>query len=153
MRAMFVGQWTSRRQHTVGCVLATTRWCTFAAIFYFIFFHVTVVVGKSPLLKKNCCSFSRLFCLRRVIHPRQCICCGFCDQKHTARITEHEMSGEHRKYTLSLMHCTKLMGTIDAPLGRQIELESLYWKNVLRQLRWLHFWARGVFLCREMTNI
>lgn len=41
------------------------------------------------------------------------------------------MSVEHRKWMLSLTHRSKLQGTVDASLGRHIEVEDQYWKNVL----------------------
>uniref|UniRef100_A0A8C5GFL1 TTF-type domain-containing protein n=1 Tax=Gouania willdenowi TaxID=441366 RepID=A0A8C5GFL1_GOUWI len=59
---------------------------------------------------------------------------GFSDWKHPERITEHEMSGEHRRCMLSLAHRSKHLGTVDASLGRQIEAEGQYWKDVLRRV-------------------
>ena len=32
------------------------------------------------------------------------------------------------------MHRTKLMGTVDASLGMQVDTESQYWKDVLRRV-------------------
>lgn len=44
------------------------------------------------------------------------------------------MSGEHKKCMLSLIQRTKHLGTVDGSLGRQIEAESQYWKDVLRRV-------------------
>lgn len=49
-------------------------------------------------------------------------------------VTEHEMSGEHRKRMLSLIHRTKHLGTVDASLERQTDAESQYWKDILRRV-------------------
>lgn len=57
---------------------------------------------------------------------------GFSDWKNPERITEHEMSGEHRKCMVLLIHRTKRLGIVDASLERQIDAESQYWKDVLR---------------------
>lgn len=48
---------------------------------------------------------------------------GFSDQKHSEAITEHEMSGEHRKYMLSLLRRTNHLGTVNASLARYIDVE------------------------------
>lgn len=59
---------------------------------------------------------------------------GFSDWKHPERITEHEISGEHKKCMLSLTCRSKHLGTVDASLGRQIAAEGQYWKDVLRRV-------------------
>lgn len=59
---------------------------------------------------------------------------GYSDWKHPERIREHEDSEAHKTCVLSLIRRTHHLGTVDASLGRQIEAEGRYWKEVLRRV-------------------
>ncbi|MBN3309056.1 ZMYM1 protein, partial [Amia calva] len=59
---------------------------------------------------------------------------GFCDWKHSKRISDHEKSTDHRHHMLALLNRSKHLSTVDASLCRQIEAEQNYWKEVLRRV-------------------
>lgn len=63
------------------------------------------------------------------------------------------MSGEHRKYMLSLLRRTKHLGTVNASLVRYIDVESQFLKDVLRRVIAVHLIASSLCDCFFLVNL